>query len=60
MFLFYFFKTILARNGYVTYKIEQNVKNILRTIVLFHIVQSTKSSFIQEEIPISTTNAIGK
>ena len=60
MFLFYFSKTILARSGYVNYKDEQNVKNILRTIVLFLFVQSTKSSFIHEEIPISTTNAIGK
>ena len=60
MFLIYLFKTILARNGYVTYKSEQYVKNILQIIILFLIVQSTKSSFIHEEIPISSTNAIGE
>ena len=60
MLLFKTFTNKLARNGCVIYKSEQNVKNILQIIVLFLFVQSTKSFFIQEEIPISITNAIGK
>jgi len=58
MLLLETFKKQLTRKGNVNNKKKHNVATTLRFLTIFLLVLSSKSSFTEEVVPISNTNAI--